>query len=340
MELLTMVIATKNRHAYLERVMDYYAGSGISIIVADATKEKYQGNIPAGIAYQHFPELPYCVKLDTVFKEIKTPYAMLCADDDFIIPAGIKKSIDFLQENQDYHSAQGHYLFFYHSYNKLFYSPGYVSTQGCDINEESALARVDRFNHTAIQFYYCVHRTENLRSAFSLASGKLFNLNLVEALIGMIAIINGKHKVLPMFYSVRELLYNSAGRSAGLNVISVSPEFKQQYEVFFNAVSELISKTEGIESENSDAFLKIAIQKHIDFRYNNKKKSKKFSTLFKRILPLAVRKSIRHLALLNGKQAKFIAHICPQNPHAFQGSEEEADQKKIESLIFKYNIRQ
>ena len=112
---ITLVIATKNRHQYLERIVDYYSNSGINIIVADATKEKYSKKLPSNISYFHYPEIHYCIKLDDVFKKVNTPYSLLCADDDFIIPEAIETCVDFLEKNSDYASAQGYYMMFCHS---------------------------------------------------------------------------------------------------------------------------------------------------------------------------------------------------------------------------------
>jgi len=111
---LTLIIATKNRHAYLERILNYYAGKGINLWVADATVKRYPKKLPDGnFSYFHYPDVHYTTKLNDLSKKITTRYSLLCADDDFIIPESIEKIIDFLDNNPDYNSAQGHYISFY-----------------------------------------------------------------------------------------------------------------------------------------------------------------------------------------------------------------------------------
>jgi glycosyltransferase domain-containing protein len=339
---ITIIIPTKNRHHYLQRIIDYYSTADVQVIVADASKEKYAVNLPANITYYHYPDVPYCKKLDDVLKKIHTPYTLLCADDDFIIPSGINTCINFLVKNPDYNSAQGHYVFFYHSKNKLFYSPGYLSTIDCDFNEDSALDRIKKFNNVGIQFYYCVHKTETLKEIFSVCNEKFSNLNFVELLMGMTTVIRGKHKVLPVFYSVRELLYGSAGKSHGLNVFSKAPEYKEQYEVFFNTVAQMICEQDKISLKIASEFLKQSIQNHINYRYNEDFSLKKSITSFvKKTVPFNVRKKLRHYSLLlkesnNQNNNSSLALKIPGFPFIEGDAKEEL--KRIESYIYKYNI--
>lgn len=341
---ITLVIATKNRHSYLERILDYYTDSGIHIIVADATKEIYKKKLPENISYYHYPEIPYCEKLDSVFKRVNTTYTMLCADDDFIIPQAIATCINFLDTNLDYNSAQGHYVFFNHSKNKLFYLPAYLSTIGCHINDEKATDRIKQYNNIWIQFYYSVHRTETLKDVFSFANNKFFNLNLVELMMGIHTLIKGKHKVLPVFYGVRELLYRSAGKSHGLDVFSTSNEYKEQYMAFFSEVIRLLTIYQGMSEQEAKAFLEQSIQDHIHNRYDNKFSLKKSVLAFgKKIIPFTLRKRLRHYMLLlkdERKQKNNYALSIKTNGFPFKGGPEKIELQRIESYIFKYNIHQ
>jgi len=340
---ITIVIATKNRHHYLERVIDYYSESGIQILVADATKESYGKTLPGNVTYYHYPEVPYCTKLDDVFKKVNTPYSLMCADDDFIIPTAINTCVEFLDKNPDYSSAQGHYVFFYHSKNKLFYTPAYLSTIGSDFNEDKASDRIKKFNNLGIQFYYCVQKTETLKKVFSIASNKLYSLNLVELLMGMITMINGKHKVLPVFYSVREVLYGSAGKSHGLNVMAVSAEYKEQYQAFFSGVANFLSTTDNVTVEQASSFLNQSIDAHIKYRYNNKFSLKEsIIKLAKKTVPFTIRKRARHYFLLlieNNKHKKNLALTSKARGYPFLEGPDKKELQRIESYIFKYNIQ-
>lgn len=338
---ITLVIATKNRHQYLERIIDYYSGSGINIIVADATKEKYQGNIPANITYKHYPGIHYCTKLDDVFKKINTPYSLLCADDDFIIPNAISESIHFLEMNPDYASAQGYYIMVHHSKDKLFYSPGYRSSVGVDINEETAQERIKKFNRMDIQFFYCVHRTQTLKEVFSYASGQIVSLNLLEMLIGNLTLVNGKHKGLPVFYAVREVISNSTGRSAGLDVISVSPEYKTQFDAFVSEVVRKISEKDQITLDEAKAFFLQSVQAHIKQNLPQTSSIKKLiaGLVNKKFIPRFIRKQLEHFLLVWQQEKQQQRLNILETNYSFADKTNREELQRIESFILKYSIR-
>lgn len=340
---ITIIIPTKNRQHYLERIVDYYTNSGIHILIADATEKKYVKKLPDNITYYHYPNIPYCTKLNDVFEKIKTPYSLLCADDDFIVPDGINKCIDFLNKNPSYNSAQGHYTFFYHSRNTLFYLPGYMSAIGADFKEDTARERIQKFNKVGVQFYYCIHKTETLKAVFNYSSNKFTNLNLVELFIGMSTLIKGKHKVLPVFYSVRELLYGSAGKSHGLDVFSVASQYKEQYDYLFSEIVRLLIIHDNIDEQEAVLFFKNSIQQHINNRYSNKFSITKFLTkIAKAVIPFSWRKSFRHYSktIQKRKTDKYnmaIAIKAGGFPFINDGV---AELQRIEQYIKKYNIHQ
>lgn len=340
---LTIVIPTKNRHHYLERIIDYYENSGLQIVIADATLTPYVKRIPGNIQYCHYPNIPYCTKLKQIFEKIETPFSLLCADDDFIIPQGMHSCVEFLEANPTYNSSQGHYTFFYHSKDKLFYTPAYLSAIGSDFNEETARERIEKFSTVSIQFYYCIHKTETLKDVFMYASNKFTNLNLVELFMGMSTLIKGKHKVLPVFYSVRELLYGSAGKSHGLMALASLPQYKDQYNAFFSETVRLLSKYDNMKESEASLFLSHIIQSRIDsgnrkrFSFNN------FVTrLAKKVIPFYWRKTLRHyIELLHEKKREKVNYDLASRVKGFpfvkDGNQE---LQRIELFIKKYNIHQ
>ena len=58
--------------------------------------------------WQHIytPGLFFTKKVEVVLDKVKTPYLLMCADDDFIIPKSILQCVSFLEENKDYVIAQ------------------------------------------------------------------------------------------------------------------------------------------------------------------------------------------------------------------------------------------
>ncbi|KKL68331.1 hypothetical protein LCGC14_2126020, partial [marine sediment metagenome] len=98
---ISLIIPTHNRHQYLTRVLDYYNGINLKILVADSSQKEYPFKNKYDIDYFHYPNYIPHKKLADIIQEVKTPYVFMCADDDFIIPKAIEKCIKFLDNNSD-----------------------------------------------------------------------------------------------------------------------------------------------------------------------------------------------------------------------------------------------
>ena len=50
-----MILPTKNRQIYLDRVNDFYNSTELKLVILDSTTKKYEGIISKGIDYLHLP---------------------------------------------------------------------------------------------------------------------------------------------------------------------------------------------------------------------------------------------------------------------------------------------
>ena len=141
-------------------------------------------------------------------QSITTPYAVLCADDDFLIPAGILESRNFLQENQDYASAHG--LYFNHTNvedaQKNGFSIGPLYQGGSSSEQDSAEKRLNAYMSGKTSYYpmYAVHRTDLFQQIWKETEIYVSDWGLSELFTSALSFIYGKMKVLPVFYSSRE----------------------------------------------------------------------------------------------------------------------------------------
>lgn len=240
---ITLIINVHNRHNLLQRNLDYYSHFNINIIVCDSSSNCFPlKNNYKNINYLFYKDASYPWKIREALSIISTPYSVICADDDFIVGKAILECINFLDRNPDYSSVQGHYISFLRTNNKVVYKPMYLDYVGKDISEETPIKRFNQLFKSYIQLLYSVHRTENLKTAFNLASEHLENHNLIELLVAAVGISNGKHKILPVFYSAREILSNSAGTyMMNLSEIKINKDYRAQYVTFINIVSKHIS---------------------------------------------------------------------------------------------------
>jgi glycosyltransferase domain-containing protein len=125
LENLTIVIPTLNRSQFLTRALKYYTDIGYdgSIIIEDSSNDWYEKSqcekvvkdSGLNIEYYHFPLKKIAhdaVKTHLLLDKIKTPYVTLAGDDDFQIPNGLVKCVEFLENHPDYIAAHGNRINF------------------------------------------------------------------------------------------------------------------------------------------------------------------------------------------------------------------------------------
>ena len=113
---MTIVIPTKNRPHYVKRILGYYLSlnfNGNVAIIDSSDKEiaedikNYINNInKVNFTYRHALGLPITVTKDNL-DIIKTKYVSFLGDDDYIIPTGILKSIEYLENHSDISGCRG-----------------------------------------------------------------------------------------------------------------------------------------------------------------------------------------------------------------------------------------
>ncbi|MFX0025176.1 MAG: TIGR00180 family glycosyltransferase [Candidatus Hermodarchaeota archaeon] len=254
LEKVTLIIPTHNRHHYLTRILDYFSDINLKIFVADSSSRKYPNYKNYKINYFHYPNYTFFEKLSEITQKIETTYALLCADDDFIIPTSIEKCINFLENNKDYSSAQGYYVQIVNENGKINFKPIYTYCKKYIIDANTPEERIIQNMSLYMHLFYSVHRSEYLIQVFSLPPIK--NLSLIEIAIAMISLINGKHKMLPIFYCAREYIEESAGKTTPslINIVK-DPNMKNDYENFINSISKYLSKTHGYNMEDSRKYV-------------------------------------------------------------------------------------
>ena len=117
---LGLFIPTKDRSVFLSRLLGFYASGGLrcAIHVGDASEDpgeaarnreavaRHQGALK--IRYEKQP--PGITTVDGVHRlldQIDTPYAVFCGDDDYLLPAQLRRCVRFLQSHPDYTSVTG-----------------------------------------------------------------------------------------------------------------------------------------------------------------------------------------------------------------------------------------
>ena len=204
-ELLTVVLITHNRPAFLRRALQYYSGLPCKVLVLDSSSERPEGDFSA-VDYQHLPQFAYWgmqAKLTYGVEQLTTPYMVFAADDDFILHESLAESVNFLEANRDYGLCHGYCLM----YLALAGSVSYYrrDKKVCeDYASERAEDRILDFMHQYVPPFYGVCRTSIIKNWYAaLPPGTSFEWQEIGHTYYLLA--NAKARILPIPYVVREI---------------------------------------------------------------------------------------------------------------------------------------
>jgi len=202
-EEITIIIPSHNRHHVLNRAIEYYAKLNFLVLIVDSSKESLNIKLPKNIKYIYLPGSFFSNKIHYGLEMASTPFACLCADDDFLSESGLHVGKEFLQKNLDFVSVQGNYIQFNPSNPIELYSALYKKMN--DYNNDSELTETRVMNAFEIPHIFALHRINALKSALNI-SFDIPLVTVVERSIALVTMCYGKHKVLPVFWSARDVI--------------------------------------------------------------------------------------------------------------------------------------
>jgi glycosyltransferase domain-containing protein len=281
-----ILIPTYNRSDYLRRILSYYNkyGESYNIIVADASSDENKkrnkkiissfSNIDILHINSYSSDIDPYYKISDVLNYVNTKYCVICADDDFITPDGIKQSIEFLDKNPDFTVAHGRYITFYLKRDRkgklqFRYNPLYVHES---ISFPDAKSRLFfHLSNVQISPFYAVHRTDFLKfiykEALEFSDGDQFR----ELLLSMLTLIYGKMKCLDVFYAAREAIPDSAGATnKNLKDFIKAGTYDEKYAKFRECLAINLSKKSQLDIEESNRLIDNAMSVHMKKIYSYK----------------------------------------------------------------------
>lgn len=210
---LTIIVTTYKRYDYLKRLLSFYFSYNIdiNIVVLDSTpyyphdEELIDFLSHHNVDWRRYDaDIFFAYKIADGVNYIETDYAVLCADDDFLIPPSLEECVNFLINNLDYTSAHGLYFLHHNSKYEFYLSPLY--NKGRSSEHDHASARVTSYLSGENHYYpmYAVHRTPMLQMSWNETKKYVCDEGLSELFPCSISLSHGKMKVLPIFYSSRE----------------------------------------------------------------------------------------------------------------------------------------
>ena len=217
---LTIVLPLRGRHLFTLRFL-WYADKlrlPYRILVADGqVNETVARHIENSrtffpnldIDYVRYPDdtgyPQYFAKMADAMRRVRTPYAMLADNDDFLGINGIEQALDFLEANPDYIAARGHPIAF-QAYSGLG-GPGSgvygrinrlrMTYRSEDVSQPAVFERL-RHGGMSLLIYYSVYRAEALATLWREDSEINFSdLMLHEQYHAMRTLTLGKVRTMP-----------------------------------------------------------------------------------------------------------------------------------------------
>ena len=129
---LTVVIPSYCRQDFIIRQCANWHGSGASVVIMDGSPKPLANTLHqaitdlADITYLH-STADAVDRLKHAATLIKTPYAVLCSDDEFLLASGLCSAIALLEQDQDLVACIGQSLLYYllNNGSECSYSTGY-----------------------------------------------------------------------------------------------------------------------------------------------------------------------------------------------------------------------
>ena len=282
----TIIIITHNRSSCLRRLLDYYKRNknDFKIIVADSSSD--ENKIVNKEIISSFPDLDilylydYSDKVEIRYQfadainHVKTKYCLLCADDDFITPKGIKQSVNFLESNPDFTVALGYFISFYSKTKKrgekqFYWKPLYSHKSITFPDPKLRLAK--HLSDYSLVTIFGVHRADFFKMIFRETLKFTDAERFAELLPSMLTLIYGKMKCLDVLYAVREITLDSSG-IAGEDIYDFIKEgsYNGKYTKFRNCLATHLSKKSHLKIEESEKVIDDAMSAYLKKYYPNK----------------------------------------------------------------------
>ena len=271
---LTIIIITYKRYGFLKRLLIFFSlyQSKAQFLILDSSPEDPEDQELIKLLSQdnvnwirYDSDIFFAHKIANGCEYINTDYAVLCADDDFLIPRALERCIDFLSEHQDYSSAHG--LYFNHSSYEKTRSNNFrvdpLYEQGRSSEEKTSAERVTSYlgGITCNYPMYAVQRTPRFRTIWHETKQYVSDQGLSELFPCCLSFVYGKMKILPVFYSSREPNNYVGWYDEKSQAIVYS---KEKIERAIKGLSKHLSEVDDLSLEEAENFSVGAFQDYLN----------------------------------------------------------------------------
>jgi len=210
---LTLVVPSYNRQEFILRLMNYWSGSGLKLIVMDGTIIKIDpsllNKLLDNIQYIHCPTGIYD-RLKISINFVNTKYVALAGDDEFYIPTALSKCIEELKENPELVACCGRSLAFYVENTVINGGVQYPELDNYIIEDNNANDRLlFHMKNYAPSLTYAVCLSELWKKSLTCITNKEYPFYAAfELQFEMLMSFAGKSKVIPELMWLRSINEN------------------------------------------------------------------------------------------------------------------------------------
>ncbi len=269
---ISLIIPTYNRPHFLGRLLRYYRKLKFPhlIVVADSSPTPacvmnqefiapYSNDL--NIHYKLFsPDTLPNTKIPQMLGKVASEYAVICADDDFIVPNAIEQCVRYLQANPDYSVVRGRSALINCQSSTYRDSPyGLVTGAGpytqrtIDFDDVRLRLPNHLMNYTTT--FYSVHRRSDLIQNLCV-TGDLTHFD--ELLPSCLSLIQGKVKCLDVLYTVRQAAHKPEYPGSDLYDWLINPDWLSSYQIFRDRLVEELVHQDEITTEKAQEIVKQA----------------------------------------------------------------------------------
>lgn len=282
--MITIIMPTLNRTAFLGRALEYYHRAGFDgwLAIGDSSDlpqaevaagliEKYRG-LGLKILYEYMPRDRYpnnilcCRRL---MEMVTTPYVTFIGDDDLQLPSAMKRCMDFLEANPEYVGARGHRLEVFLGepvpYGTII---GASVAQFPNYDIPSAAQRWLNYVGLALSVELGVFRSELWRRAYLPSSTPAMYYFSGEFRVNSLYVIAGRIKQFSFVGSVMQVDIAPGGTGGGFHKTSIfdlirSPDWPVVIADLRQEIVTLLGEMDGLPAPEAGALFDRAMWTHV-----------------------------------------------------------------------------
>jgi len=254
--LLTLVLPTHNRSAFLRRVLLFMTKMGersrVRIIDSSDTPCRVANEQTCdlfsrylSLDYRHV-NLPVMEKFLDGVQRVETPYTVFCADDDFLVPQTLKQGLSFLESKQEYTCVGGVIMKV-----RTDTDSSHRLCRGYALDNPSAAVRSQQIAKHWYSTYYSLYRTPVLQNYLShaLASSDFDAARIFpELLLAQMCAMAGRTGFLPEIYHIRQVHDRNYGQQP---IVQDVENLQQHYDNFRETLAVEFQKHIGLSPEQA-----------------------------------------------------------------------------------------